>query len=51
MEFIMFCFVLSIIFGLISGFSKTSGSYSSTRDQCASENNYYVLFLDWNKSK
>jgi LytS/YehU family sensor histidine kinase len=50
MGFIAFCFISSIVIGSISGYLKTSGQ-SYSRNDCSSENNYYVLFLDWNKDK
>ena len=48
-QFLMACFVLSAIFGIISGLSKTSLFSGATRP-CNiknSENNFYILFYDW----
>lgn len=50
MEFLVVCFILSIIFGISSGLSKTSLFNKSSRitSNNSTNDNYYILFLDYN---
>ncbi len=49
MEFLIFCMCASIIFGIISGMSKTSlfNKYNKSTNKETADNNYYIFFLDW----